>query len=142
MNKVTLDTKVLDKIIEKFPDEASEIVRKAAFNVEGYAKMKAAVDTGAMMNSIYTVTEKLDGYTVAASKAKKANPKVETSPHPEPKDRFTAHVGPCVEYGIYVELGHYLRNGDFVSAKPFLLPALLSVEPWFMAQWHKLFEAL
>jgi HK97 gp10 family phage protein len=52
-------------------------------------------------------------------------------------DRYTWHVGDGVEYGFFVELGT-----SRMSAQPFLIPALMSVERWFLAQWHKLFEAL
>ena len=120
MNKVILDTKKLDAIIKKYPRESDEIIRKTAFEVEGRTKRNIAayplIDTGALFNGILA--------------------------EPSKGKELTWEVHDSVEYGIYWELGHHLRNGVFVKAKPFLLPALLSVEQWFLAQWHRLFEAL
>ena len=120
MNKVTLDTRILDKIIKRYPGESSKIVRETAFQVEGKTKRNIAayplIDTGALFNGI------------------------EAEPMPGIEHNWQIHDS--VEYGIHWELGHHLRNGVYVAAKPFLLPALMSVEQWFLAQWHKLFEAL
>jgi HK97 gp10 family phage protein len=75
---IKLDTKVLDKIIAQQVDEAGRIVRGAAFSIEGHAKNKAPVDTGALKSSL--TAEKKRGVL-----------------------RWWVHDG--VEYGIYQELG-------------------------------------
>ena len=120
MNKVTLDTMVLDRIIKKFPGESRAIVRAAAFQVEGKTKRNIGayplIDTGALFNGIEA--EEMPGQEI------------------------NWQVHDSVEYGIHWELGHHLRNGVYVAAKPFLLPALMSVEQWFLTQWRKLFEVL
>ena len=120
MKKVTLDTRILDKIIKRYPGESSKIVRETAFQVEGKTKRNIAayplIDTGALFNGI------------------------EAEPMPGIEHNWQIHDS--VEYGIHWELGHHLRNCVYVAAKPFLLPALMSVEQWYFGQWHKLFEAL
>ena len=39
-------------------------------------------------------------------------------------DNNTEVVGTNVEYAPYVELGHHTRSGSFVSAKPYMRPAI------------------
>lgn len=107
--KVTLDTRILDKIIKQYPAESKQIIAATAFQIEGKAKKNAPVDTGALRNSI--MAEEVSDYLW--------------------------QVGDSVEYGIYQELGT-----SRMAAQPFLIPALMSVEKWFLAQWRKLFEAL
>jgi len=130
---IEIDTRVLDRIIRNHPKKVSELVRKTAFKVEQNAKMRAAVDTGAMRNSIYVVTPDSDSYTQAAGAAKAANPNAETSPLPQPTGEFTAHVGPAVEYAVYVELGSHK-----MAAQPFLVPAVEQER----AAWEKAWEDL
>ena len=74
---VKLDTRVLDSIIASHRQEASVIVRGAAFSVEGEAKVRAPVDTGALKNSLNTSEINDLAYRVSDG----------------------------VEYGIYQELG-------------------------------------
>jgi HK97 gp10 family phage protein len=75
---VKLDTSVLDRMIAEHEREASQIVRAGAFAIEGHAKDKAPVDTGALKNSIEA--EERSGPLA-----------------------WWVHDG--VEYGIYQELG-------------------------------------
>lgn len=75
--KTRLDTRRLDQIIAAHPQRAGEIVRGAAFAVEGKAKTLAPVDTGALKNSLHT----------------------------EMRGKLTAVVADGVEYGIYQEFG-------------------------------------
>jgi HK97 gp10 family phage protein len=67
----------LGEMIEKMPARAEQIIRQVAFRAEGHMKQRAAVDTGAMRDSVFT----------------------------EIVDNFTAEVGPSVEYAIYQEFG-------------------------------------
>ena len=110
--KIRLDIKKLDDIIRTNPAKASEIVRSAAFAVEGQAKVRAPVDTGALINSI---------------QAQERGP-------------FLWHVSDGVEYGVYQELGfHHHGSGSFIQ-NPFMVPAVESVSRQFIANWRKLIE--
>jgi len=68
------------QLAREYPERASDVVRKAAFDIEGRAKDAAPVDTGNLRNSIRT--------EVAA-------------------DGLSAVVGTHVEYAIYQEYGTY-----------------------------------
>lgn len=119
---VTVDTSRLNRILRDLDDNTHDAVRAVAFAVQGIAQAKTAFDTGALRNSIYTRIGNEDGYNAAAAAAKAKNPDVETAPLPTPKNDTTAHVGPCVEYGIYQEFGtRYMRG------RPFMVPAINQV---------------
>lgn len=121
MSDIKLDTRELDRIMKNLSINRDQMIRKIAFEVEAQAKQNAPVDTSAMRNSIYTVTAQQDGYGAASGAAVGANPKVATAPHPPPANG-AAHVGPCVEYAGYVELGT-----SKMAAQPFLVPAVEQV---------------
>jgi HK97 gp10 family phage protein len=121
MNTVRLDTAELDRIMKNLGLNRDGMVRKIAFEVEAQAKINAPVDTSAMRNSIYTVTPQQDGYGAASGAALSANPKAATAQHPKPA-QGVAHVGPCVDYAEYVELGT-----SRMAAQPFLVPAVEQV---------------
>lgn len=125
---VTLDTKRLDAILRNLAGNVEDAVAKAGFAIEGRAKIKAPVDTGALRASIYTAMQRNSGEQ-AMGKAKALNPDATTVALPTPTDRHTAHVGPSVEYGAAIELGSVRRG-----ATPYLLPALREVERDF-AKW-------
>jgi HK97 gp10 family phage protein len=76
---VKLDTKRLDQIVRNLDGNTERAIKRIAFQVEGYAKTLAPVDTGALRNSINT----------------------------ERIDKDTYWVGDGVEYGIYQEFGTY-----------------------------------
>jgi HK97 gp10 family phage protein len=111
---VTLDTKRLNRILRNLPGNTRDAVGKVAFAVERAAKMKAPVDTGALRASIYTRIGKSGG------EAPTGADQVEL---PQPENNQTAHVGPSVDYGLYVELGTHR-----MAAQPFLAPAVREVE--------------
>ena len=109
-NIVTMfDSKETDRILRDLGMNTEQLVRAIGFDVEGLYVQTARKDTGAMRNSAYTVTNKVDGY--------KTLPDAITYPHPKPK-KGHAHTGPSVEYAIYQEEGtrrginadHALRN--------------------------------
>lgn len=111
-----------DLLINRFPEMArglhealSEAVRKVAFDVEAHAKAHAAVDTGFMKNSVYTVTSDSSDYSSAGSEAL---PSVDAPP-----DDLTAYVGVGANYAIYVEMGT-----SHMAAQPFMAPAAAAVE--------------
>ncbi|HEX6686688.1 MAG TPA: HK97-gp10 family putative phage morphogenesis protein [Candidatus Limnocylindrales bacterium] len=83
--------------------QVAAVVRKSAFAVERGAKLRAAVDTGNLRNSINT-SLLFRG------------------------DLVSAEIGPEADYGIYVELGTAR-----MAPQPFLGPAFDEVEPSFLA---------
>jgi HK97 gp10 family phage protein len=147
MAVIKMDTTVLDKIRKDLPEKTQMVGRKMAFRLEGFAKGYAAVDTGAMRNSIYTVTQISDGYSSAVSSAMRGgfsksgrlsrgktkkgtrNSSVvsrEFEPHPTPVGNVIANVGPCVNYAEYQEFGT-----SKMAAHPFVTPAVERVDAEF-----------
>lgn len=117
---ITLDTTRLDEIMGKLDLTLDRILVRFAFGIEAEAKMNAPVDTSALRNSIYTVTTQgEDGYNAAAAAAEGARPGVKTEALPVPSAPTVAHVGPCVEYAGFVELGT-----SRMAAEPYLVPAV------------------
>lgn len=85
--KIRLDTKELDKIAKGMDRNTDDILGDLAHQLEGYAKARAPVDTGALKNGIRT------------RKLKKNVWRVEDS----------------VEYGIYQEMGtHRMKAHPFM----------------------------
>ena len=85
---IRLDMTELQSLIDNLEPRAREIVGKVAFRAEGHMKQLAAVDTGAMKNSIDT-----EFFDVG----------------------LTAHVGPHVDYAIYQEFGtHKMAAHPFI----------------------------
>lgn len=85
--------------------EVAKIVRAAAFELQGLARVNAPVDTGALRASI-------------------------SVGHPSGRnlktDDLEAQVGPTVEYGAFVEFGTAMRGG-----RPYMTPAAEAVIPAF-----------
>lgn len=117
-NVVEADTRRLRTLIRQAGPSARQAVRNVAFAVERLAKQKAPVDTGALRASIYTVMDGEDNTVpmVPSDEARRVWV-------PAPRDMFVAHVGPSVDYGLYVELGT-----RYMAAQPYLLPALREAE--------------
>lgn len=108
---IRIDTRELDRLIRELPGNRRLVVRKVAFAVKARARLKAPVDTGALYNSIYVRLGK-SGEMPAQG----------TQPLPQPGDDDTAHVGPSVDYGGYVEFGT-----SKMGAQPYLQPAVNDV---------------
>jgi len=132
---VTLNTEVLDRIVRELPEKTSQAIREIAKTAEGHMKMFAAVDTGAMWNSIGISMNKYGNAKAAAQAAKAANPDVVITPLPEPPNDHTAFVGPQVEYGVYQEFGTYK-----MAAHPFVMPGIDMAARDFEHVWGKLFK--
>lgn len=124
--QITLDTRVLDKMIKQTGGNVAEAVAKTALSVEARAKVKAPVDTGALRSSIYTSLKGGGRYNAARAEALARRPGVIVGELPRPQDDHTAYVGPSVEYGAAVELGSTRRAGT-----PYLLPAVRETEREF-----------
>ncbi len=111
-----------DMLINRFPQMATGLhealalaVKKVAFDVEAQAKTHAAVDTGFMKNSVYTVTVDSSDYSADGIDAL---PQVDAPP-----DDHTAYVGVGANYAVYVETGT-----SRMAAQPFMAPAAAHVE--------------
>ena len=117
-DNIKIDSKELDRIIRALDGNKEKAGRMIGFELEAEAKKRAPIKTSAMSNSIYTVTQKHDGYSQASGAAKRANKDAETSPHPRPAGNVIARVGPSVNYAEYVEFGT-----SRMAAQPFLTPA-------------------
>ena len=89
----------------KAKSEVSKIVRAAAFQLQGLARVNAPVDTGALRASI-SVGHPLGGDL-------------------RPGD-LSAQIGPTVEYGAFVEFGTSRSGGQ-----PYMTPAAEAVLPVF-----------
>lgn len=118
---VQVDTRRLNAIIANSDSNVSEFLRTVAFAIERQAKINAPVDTGALRASIYTRISGQDtpppGVPGGAGRAELPNPA-----------KHTAHIGPSVNYGIFVELGASGR-----AAQPFLTNAVRNVEAQVIA---------
>ena len=137
MTEIKLDTRELDKIAKQLNIRKEAVGRRMAFQIEKEAKQLAPKDTGALRNSIYTVTQKTDGYSAASSAAKSANPAVTTAPHPAPTGDVIANVGPCVDYAEYQEFGT-----SRMAAHPYLTPAVEQIAAKYNdgKEWAELVE--
>lgn len=129
---VTVDTRVLDSILKNLGGNVAETVAKAGFMVEGRAKLKVPVDTGAARASIYTSLKSGDRSDAAMADASARRPEAELTPLPVPRDDATAYVGPSVEYGAELEFG-----GAGKAARPYLVPAVRETEAEFRRMWGK-----
>lgn len=134
---VELDTRELDRIVRDLHMNEEKVIRRLAFEIERAAKQNAPVKTGALKSSIYTVTETTDGYDKAAGAVAGKNPDIDLMEIPDPDGNILARVGPCVEYGEYVEFGT-----SRMGAQPYLLPAVEQEEGKFNSgdTWRELFE--
>lgn len=125
----------LPGIIAALQQAAREIVRKGALDVEGHAKALAAVDTGFMRSSIYTVTTEGSGY---GNHLTGGGPGAHLLPEIEgPENDQTAYVAVGADYGIYQEFGTVHH-----PAHPFMAPAVEAVRPSYEAAWARLEERL
>lgn len=98
---VTVDTGVLDRLVQEAPDRFARILAAAAFEVEALGKMTAPVDTGALANSIKVHKESDTAYK----------------------------IGPSVHYAIYQEMGWTDRGGNHHPGKWYMTNALLTEAP-------------
>jgi len=122
MLEIKLTQDRFDALRGQLREKAGQVVRKAAFDIQADAQTMAPVDTGALRNSIYTVTDRGSDYSTALSQAMSANPDAAILPAISPEeasvDDLTAIVAVGAEYGIYVEMGTSRQ-----AAQPYLGPA-------------------
>lgn len=120
---------------ERLNKRVAVAVRKAAFEIEAEAKSRVPVDTGALKNSIYTVTDQGSTYGQAAGAAVSANPRSKEVPEMAKPPGVSAIVAVAIDYGIYVEMG--TRK---MEPQPFLGPAAEIVEPALLAALRSIVE--
>jgi len=113
---IKLDTKRLDEIAKNLDMNTEQAVMAIAFRVETFAKQLSPKKTTALENSIYVVTSEYDGFGKAQAAARNKRPDMNVVFLPPPP-KNTAYVGPCVDYGIYQELGTHK-----MAAHPYLEP--------------------
>src|ERR1700751_5206688 len=89
-----------DKIADALPQACAQIVRNTALkckaNIQHFIVSNGQVDTGFMLNSVYTVTDEGSTYQGGA----KALPEVE-----KPAEPATAYVAVAANYGIFQNYG-------------------------------------
>lgn len=101
----------------------AQVVRKAAFDIEAHSKMLVPVDTGALKNSIYTVTDRSSGYAAARASNPVGNP---FFGEVRPRGPMEAVVAVGQHYGVYIEYGTVRMAG-----RPFMAAAVERVRPSF-----------
>lgn len=106
-------------IADALPKACSQVVRKGALDIQAQAASRAAVDTGFLRNSVYTVTAQGSSY----HGGDKMLPEVAGPP-----DDQSAYAAVGAEYGAYVNYGT-----RFMPAQPFWEPAIDAVRPGFEA---------
>jgi phage gpG-like protein len=93
----------LPAMVGQLPDALWNVVTQTAYAVEGGAKLRAPVDTGALRNSLNTQTD---------------------------RSELAAQVGSHLEYAAPQEYGfHHHISGNFVPAQPYLTPAAEAERP-------------
>lgn len=126
---VDMDLSGLKALQALGPEAVEKAMRELAFLTEQKMKLNIqamnAIETGALLNSVYTVTKVDSGFSAASGAARSRNPDVEIVKLPDPSGDVVAIVGPCVEYGKWVELGSEKRHR---AARPFLFNATEQVK--------------
>lgn len=122
----------LSEMGEQIERAISELVRKAAFDVQAQAQQNAPVATGFLKSSIYTVTYDSSSYGQGVVGDGMLLPEVE---HPSSQQEALVAVG--AEYGVFQEYGW--STGP---AQPYLTPAAEAVTPTFQAAMSRLEEHL
>lgn len=114
------------------------LVTKACLDIEAAAKDSAAVDTGAMRASVYSVVDGKDDSAQAQVDAEALNPKMTFLPRPDGQvDELHGMVTVGAEYAAYVEYGTVRQ-----AAQPFFEPAVESVRPSFEAAVKRVGDAI
>lgn len=125
-----LDTRVLDAIIKNLPGNVADNIKKAAFAIEGRAKVNIqtmeAIDTGALLNSVAVSLREGGDVSEAQAAARGRNAEAAIVDLPVPRESSVAFVGPTVEYGADVHYGTTTMAG-----RPFLLEAVRQTEEEF-----------
>lgn len=122
---------LLPECPEALQKAVSQVVRKAAFDIQAAAAANAPVDTGFLRSSIYVVTHSESTYGQGSDNPPSGATLLD--PVDAPPDDRTAYVAVGANYGIYVEMG--TAN---MAAQPYLLPAAEAVKPAYLAAMARL----
>lgn len=119
--------------------DIQNVITKTAFDLQGDAKSRiieqGAVDTGSLLNSIYSETPGNSNYSWATGQAKRDNPAAGIVPRIAPANDMQAIVGVGVEHGVYVEYG-----AAHMPARPFMTPAAEAIRPVFENAMRRLLQ--
>ena len=113
-----------DDLADALEKASSQVVRKAAFDMQAHYTSNAPKDTSFMANSAYVVTSQESTYGqggVSAPEGAYLLPEVA-----KPDDNQTAYVAVGANYAIFVETGT-----RFAPAQPAFYPAVDAVRPGF-----------
>lgn len=130
MTDVVIDTAVLDKLIKESPEMVDKAIRMTAFDIEAIAKSLAAVDTGAMRDSIFTKTSMGSNMPSSVIGDRELH-----DPTPGEPPLMTAYIAPSVNYAYWVEFG----TGK-MAAQPFMTPAVEKADESFAKHMKQIFE--
>ena len=116
---VTVDTRELDRIAKKLGASTDQVIRAMGFEVQGMTRFaieaQDAIDTGAYWNGIAVKTDDGEEYL---EQIPESDVRVSAPTPPQ----HAVHVGPTVNYAVYVEFGTYK-----MAARPSLVPAFEAV---------------
>jgi HK97 gp10 family phage protein len=116
-----------DELSDQMHLAFSQMVRKAAFDIQANAQVNAPVDTGFLRNSIYTVTDEGSSYGKGGAGG-------ELLPEIEPVAVPTeAYVAVGANYGIFVEYGTV-----HTPSQPYLTPSVDKVRESFQMAIERL----
>ncbi len=119
------------QIADALPEMLGQIVRKTAFdcqaNIQGFIRANGQIDTGFMVNSVYTVTS--EGSTYSGG--------VDALPEVGGADQTTAYVAVAANYAVYQEFGT-----RFMPGKPFFYPGVEATRGSFEAACSRLEDLL
>lgn len=120
-------------VYDRFPEIAvglekaiSQVVRKAAFDIQAYAASIAPVDTGFLKSSIYVVTKAASTYGIGVANPPQGAFMMDEVPTPNSDQEAIIAVG--ANYGVYLEFGTV-----HMDAQPYMTPAAEAIRPSFEA---------
>lgn len=125
---ITIDKNDLPRIAANLEPRVSQVVRKAAFDIEGKAKAAAPVDEGHLKNSIQASVDGLSA-EVTANADYAAYVEYGTAPHvirPRNAKVLAFQAGGKTVFAAEV-------NHPGTPAQPFMTPAAEAVRPAFIA---------
>jgi HK97 gp10 family phage protein len=111
---------------EQVNQRVAKVVRDTAYAIVDRARELAPVDTGALRESIYAVTDTQSEYGMAAAHAQALRPEIVPLEPIQPVGPYEAGVGIAAPYWLYLEFGTMNR-----PARPFLTPAVEETRPKF-----------
>lgn len=134
-DEMTVLFNLFPELAKKLHDTVSELVRKAAFDVEAMAKDLAPVDTGHLKSSLYVVPGGGKGGSTYGQNVEGDGALLPEVQAPTSDQEAIVAVG--ADYGIFVEMGT-----SHMSAQPYLTPAAEAIRGPFTAAISHLEDAM